>query len=54
MENIIPIRQGKEARNQERYLESLCDKREDLAISELDQAEAEFNRRQKAAKEKIS
>lgn len=50
IERVITVYQHKDAKNKERYLEALCDKDVDAALSSLEAAEEEYNRRKQAIK----
>ena len=52
IERIITVYEGKKAENKSRYLEALCDKNVAQAAKDLNEAEAEFNRRSELAKER--
>jgi hypothetical protein len=47
VERIITVYEGKKAKNNERYLEALCDKDITSASKDISSAEAEFERRRK-------
>ena len=50
IERVITVYDGKKAENKNRYLEALCDKNVAQAAKDLNEAEAEFNRRSELAK----
>ena len=50
IENIITLREGKDANNHNRYLEALCDRDIDGGIKYMDIAVTEFEERLKQAR----
>lgn len=49
IERVITVYKGEKADNKNRYLNALCEKQEESAMSELNQGEIEYNRRKELA-----